>query len=314
MFLKRLFAFIPKDEFSKALNMFNSGEHRKALAKFEELRTLAGPAGDVDRGTLDLYTCEAHVALSREFLDAGDRDAATREMETAVKIKPQFADLHYKLGVLYVDAERLAEAAACFRTSLGINNKFFRARINLSSVLRRAGDADAAIQEAQAARHSCPNFYREALDSLITALRTGDEADVSRLYSEMIDERPSSAQISKELAVEAIQNGNSDEAIRELKKALALKPDYPDLHNYLGIAYGNNGMVDDAVHEFEIALKINPYYAKARLNLALLYYENNRFDEAQAQLDQVLSVQPENQLANNLLRELKMVSGGKTAE
>jgi tetratricopeptide (TPR) repeat protein len=311
MFLKRLFAFIPKDEFSKALNLFNSGEHRKALTKFEELRALAGKADDVDRATLDLYACEAHVALSREYLDGGDQDTATREMEAAVAIKPQFADLHYKLGVLYVEAERLSEAAACFRTSLGINNKFFRARINLSSVLRRAGDADAAIQEAMAARHSCPNFYREALDGLVTALRTGDEADVSRLYSEMIDERPSSAQISKELAVEAIQNGNTDEAIRELKKALALKPDYPDLHNYLGIAYGNNGMVDDAVHEFEIALKINPYYAKARLNLALLYYENNRYDEAQAQLDQVLSVQPTNQLANNLLHELKLVSGGK---
>jgi len=114
-----------------------------------------------------------------------------------------------------------------------------------------------------------------------------------------------------ELAVEAIQNGNMDEAIRELKKAIALKPDYPDLHNYLGIAYGNNGMIDDAVHEFEIALKINPYYLKARLNLALLYYENTRYDEAHAQLDEVLKVQPDNQLANNLLHELRMVAEGK---
>jgi tetratricopeptide (TPR) repeat protein len=314
MFLKRLFAFIPKDEFSKALNLFNSGEHRKALAKFQELQALADQAGDVDRATLDLYTCEAHVALSREFLDAGDHDTATREMEAAVAIKPQFADLHYKLGVLYTQNSRFSEAARCFRTSLAINNKFFRARVSLSMVLRQAGESESAIQEAMGARHSCPNFYRENLDALVVALRTGDEAEITRLYGEMIDERPSSAQISKEMAVDAIQNGNTDEAIRELKKALALKPDYPDLHNYLGIAYGNNGMVDDAVHEFEIALKINPYYSKARLNLALLYYENNRYDEAQAQIDQVLSVQPDNQLANNLLQELKAVSGGKTGK
>jgi Flp pilus assembly protein TadD len=311
MFLKRLFAFIPKDEFSKALNLFNSGEHRKALAKFQELQQLAKEAGEVDQATLDLYTCEAHVALSRELGAAGDLDGATGEMEAAVALKPGFADLHYRLGTLYLQRDRFADAARCFRTSLGINNKFFRARITLSMVLRRSGDAEAAIQEAVASRHSCPNFYRENLDALVTALRTSDDAEVARLYGEMIDERPSSAQISKELAVEAIQNGNTDEAIRELKKALALKPDYPDLHNYLGIAYGNNGMVDDAVHEFEIALKINPYYSKARLNLALLYYENNRYDEAQAQIDQVLSVQPDNQLANNLQQELKAVSGGK---
>jgi tetratricopeptide (TPR) repeat protein len=73
-------------------------------------------------------------------------------------------------------------------------------------------------------------------------------------------------------------------------------------------------MVDDAVHEFEISLKINPYYLKARLNLALLYYENSRYDEAQAQLDLVLKVQPDNQLANNLLHELRLVGGGNPAQ
>ncbi len=311
MFLKRLFAFIPKDEFSKALNLFNAGEHRKALAKFQELQVLARNASDVDRSTLDLYTCEAHAAISRERLEAGDIDGAAREMEAAVAIKPQFADMQYKLGVLYAQLGRDAEAVGCLRAALAINNKFFRARVHLSKVLRQSGDMESAVAEAVGARHSCPNFYREALDGLVTAMRSGDEGKVAGYYSELLVERPSSAEISKEIAVDAIQNGNLDEAIRELKKAIALKPDYPDLHNYLGIAYGNNGMTDDAVHEFEVALKINPYYSKARLNLALLYYENNRYDEAQAQIEQVLSVQPNNQLANNLQLELKAVMGGK---
>jgi Tfp pilus assembly protein PilF len=58
-------------------------------------------------------------------------------------------------------------------------------------------------------------------------------------------------------------------------------------------------------------LKINPYYIKARLNLALLYYENSRYEEAQVQLDEVLAVQPDNNLANNLLHELRAVTDGK---
>lgn len=311
MFLKRLFAFIPKDEFSKALNLFNSGEYRKALGRFQEIQAVAGQSGDIDRATLDLYTCEAHVALAAEFDQAGDLGSSLREMEAAVSIKPMFADLHYKLGALYVRKHQLDDACNCFRNSLDINNKFFRSRIYLSKILLEVGDKDGAIREAVASKLSCPNFYRESLDALVVALRGNHDEDIVKLFSEMIEERPSSAQISKELAVEAIQNGNMDEAIRELKKSIALKPDYPDLHNYLGIAYGNSGMVDDAVHEFEVALKINPYYAKARLNLALLYYENSRFDEAQAQIDHVLKVQPDNQLANNLLSELRAVTSGK---
>jgi protein O-GlcNAc transferase len=314
MFLKRLFAFIPKDEFSKALNLFNSGEYRKALGRFQEIQAIAGQSGDIDRATLDLYTCEAHVALAKEFEHAGDLDGAVREMEAAVSIKPMFADLHYKLGALYARRNRYEEACNCFRNSLDINNKFFRARIYLAKMLRDTGDREAAVRETVGCKLSCPNFYRENLDTLIVALRTENAEEVARLFAELIEERPSSAQISKELAVEAIQNGNMEEAIRELKKAIALKPDYPDLHNYLGIAYGNSGMLDDAVHEFEVALKINPYYAKARLNLALLYYENNRLEEAHAQIDHVLKVQPDNQLANNLLHELRTVAAGKTGK
>src|SRR5512145_2093680 len=101
MFLKRLFTFIPKSEFSRALNLFNSGEYQRALAKFEELQEMAADAGDVDRATLDLYTCEAHVALAQQAGNHGHTEAAIREMEEAVRIKPMFADLHYKLGVLY---------------------------------------------------------------------------------------------------------------------------------------------------------------------------------------------------------------------
>jgi len=309
MFLKRLFNFIPKSEFSKALGLFNTGQYRKALKKLEELREVSEQHEDVDRSSLDLYTCEAHVALGKECAASGDIDGAISELEMAVQIKPMFADLHYILGRFYAQRKRLDDAESSFRQSLEVNNKFFRARVHLSYVLFRRGSNADAVAELLASKLSCPNFYRDSLDRLIQLLRSGENReDTETNYHELLEERPSSAQIGKELAVEAIQNGDNDEAIRELKKAIALKPDYPDLHNYLGIAYGNKGMVDDAVQEFEISLKINPYYLKARLNLALLYYENDRFEEAQSQLDEVLAVQPDNQLANNLLAELRALA------
>jgi Flp pilus assembly protein TadD len=312
MFLKRLFNFIPKSEFSKALGMFNTGQHRKALKKFEEMRAVSGRHADVDASTLDLYTCEAHVALSKEYAAVGNLDDAIREMQAAVAIKPMFADLHYNLGKYQVQKGSLDEAEKSFRSSLDVNNKFFRARVHLAYILHQRDRGTDAAAELMASKLSCPNFYRDILDDLMHILRAGEPApQTEELFHELLEERPSSAQISKELAIEAIQNGDNEEAIRELKKAIALKPDYPDLHNYLGIAYGNNGMVDDAVQEFEIALKINPYYLKARLNLALLYYENDRYVEAQAQLDEVLAIQPDNQLANNLLSELKALADEK---
>jgi Tfp pilus assembly protein PilF len=199
-----------------------------------------------------------------------------------------------------------------FKSALEINEKFFKARVNLAQILMLMGDDTEAVKELETAKQFCPNFYRTELNDLIQAVRIkSSEDELAVFFHNITEEQPSSSQISRELAIEYIQNGHNTEAIRELKKSISFQPDYPDLHNYLGIAYGNSGMVDDSIEEFETALKINPYYIKARLNLALVMYENGRYPEARSNIDAVLNVQPENQLANNLLKELETIGERK---
>jgi Flp pilus assembly protein TadD len=296
MFLKRVFSFIPKNEFSHALDSFNRGDYSKALRRFEALLNDEKARETLDIQTIELYTCESHVGLSKQHSDSGRMDAAIGEMEQAVALKPHFADLRYNLACLYVLKSDHEQAARHLRKALEINPKFFKARIHLAQALLHCNDTGGALHELSLADGNCPSFYREKLNDLFQALRVrGGDESTDRLFTEILEERPSSSQLSKELAVEAIQNGNNTEAIRELKKAIALHADYPDLHNYLGIAYGNSGMLDDSIEEFETALKINPYYMKARLNLALALYEKGHF------------ANPHNQLAINLLSELKAI-------
>jgi Flp pilus assembly protein TadD len=312
MFLKRFFKFVPRNEYSRALDLFNDGHHKKALRVFEEL--LAQHAGDqeLDISTIELYACESHVALSRERLNEGKLEEATAEMGKAVALKPDFADLRYNLGKLLADASRSDEAKEHFLHALKINPKFFKAKINLAQTHFVTGEREKAVERLETACDDCPSFYRENLSRLVQMIRIGDqEENVKQAFHEILEDRPSSAQVRREIAVQAIQNGDYAEAIRELKKAIAANPDYPDLHNYLGIAYGNSGMADDSVEEFETALKVNPYYLKARLNLALALYDQGRYAEAQNHIERVLSVQPENLLAQNLLAEVKIFSDRK---
>lgn len=307
MFLKRFFKFIPRNDYSRALDLFNEGHYGKALKRFEELLARSRDGEELDVATVELFACESHVALSRERRNAGDLDGAISEMEAAVALKPNFADLRFNLGGLYMDAARYGDAKKHFSRALEINPKFFKAAVNLGRAEFSLGDHAKARDALAKADSNCPNFYRENLGDLTQMLRINAEAEsIEKAFHELLEERPSSAQISREVAVEAIQNGNYSEAIRELKKAIAIKPDYPDLHNYLGIAYGNSGMTDDGIEEFETALKINPYYIKARLNLALAQYDAGRYVEAHNHIERVLSVQPENELARNLLSELKV--------
>lgn len=310
MFLKKLFNFIPKNEFSRALDDFNRGEYTKAFKKFEALLADERARASLDVQTVELYACEAQVGLSKQYSAAGNTDSAIDALEKAVALKPHFADLRYSLGVLYEANEQFDRAAEHLRKALEINPKFFKARIHLAMVRLKQHDHTEASTELAQIGDSCPQFYREKFNELMQAVRlSGSEEETLALFHDILEERPSSSELSKELAIDAIQNGNNTEAIRELKKAIAIHADYPDLHNYLGIAYGNSGMIDDSIEEFEIALKINPYYLKARLNLALALYEKGHFAEAHTHLARVLEVQPDNQLANNLLSEIKTVTG-----
>lgn len=312
MFLKRFFKFVPRNEYSRALDLFNDGHHKKALRVFEELLTRHAGEHEVDIDTVELYACESHVALSKERLNDGGLDEAIVEMEKAVELKPNFADLRFNLGRLLVDASRLDEAKEHFLHALTINPKFFKSKISLARAQFISGERELAVERLETARDDCPSFYRENLDHIVQMIRLGhDDAAVKQAFHEILEDRPSSAQVRREVAVQAIQNGDYAEAIRELKKAIVVNPDYPDLHNYLGIAYGNSGLADDAVEEFETALKINPFYLKARLNLALALYDQGRYGEAHTHIERVLSVQPENQLARNLLAEVKVVCDRK---
>lgn len=312
MFLKRFFRFVPRNEYSHALDLFNDGHYKKALRILDELMARQGSDPELDIDTIQLYACESHVALGKQRLNDGKLRDAIAEMEKAVALKPKFADLRYTLAGLLGDAARFEEAKDHLARALEVNPKFFKAKISLARAEYVTGDRTRAMEILASGREDAPSFYRENVDHLIQMIRMGDDdAAVKQAFHEVLEDRPSSAQVRREIAIQAIQNGDFGEAIRELKKAIAVNADYPDLHNYLGIAYGNSGMADDAVEEFEIALKINPYYLKARLNLALALYDQGRYAEAQNHIERVLAVQPDNQLARNLLAEIRVVSDGK---
>ncbi len=71
MFLKRVFNFIPKNEFSHALDSFNRGDYPKALRKFEALLADETARDNLDVQTIELYTCEAHVGMSKHHSENG---------------------------------------------------------------------------------------------------------------------------------------------------------------------------------------------------------------------------------------------------
>jgi len=309
MFSERFLRFIPRNGLKKALSYFNNGDYQKACKEFESyLSHMALEGRSQDQEMIRMYMVESYLEHAKASSREGRIKDAVRALEKAVELQPRYADVHASLGAYYAKLGRIEDARTCFKRALEINPGFLKARIMLAKSYSDHGEPALALEELETSLSAVPMFFVDQVKELVQLIRSNASTDDRNdLFDRLLEEKPSSAQVSKQIALEAIQNGEYESASAELKKALSVTPHYPDLHNLLGIAYANRGMTDDAIVEFETALKINPDYLKARLNLALALYEKGARDESLRNLEMVLELDPENELAVNLFRELQPV-------
>lgn len=310
MFIHRFIRMIPKSGQKKALGFFNRGQYKKACSEFEECMSAEGGAfGGQDQEMVRMYMIESYIEYSKILSSEGNFKEAAKQLERAIAIQPGYADVQYNLGCFYQKLGRQEDSRARFIAALDINPKYFRARVMLAKSHLDDGQAGNALDALKTCLSSAPSFYIDQVKELIEAIKTGDSIEErENIFHSLLAERPSSAQVCKQIALEAIQNGDHEFAMTELKKSISMNPNYPDLHNLLGIAYANMGLIDDALLEFETSLKIHPDYLKALLNMALTLYEKSSHDEAMIYLEKVLKIDPENELAQNLLKELQPVA------
>jgi Tfp pilus assembly protein PilF len=309
MFIERFLRFLPKNNLKKAIGFFNKGDYRKACREFEEYLDGTGEFNTgKDQELIRMYMVESYIEYSKKLDNDGDTAAAAKELEKAIELQPKYADVHFGLGKLYEKTGNKVNAQESLKRALAINPNYFKARVMLARSYWFDAKYERSSEELINGISAAPAFFIGQVQDLNGLVKNDPEnEDIRDLFRKLLEERPSSSQVSKQLALESIQNGDYDFALAELKKALSLHPDYPDLHNMLGIAYANTGMTDDAIMEFETALKINPDYLKARLNLALSFYEKGAREEAKKNLETVLRLDPENELARNLKNELSPV-------
>ncbi len=310
MFIDRFVGLLPRNTLKKALEHFNKGDYRRACAEFEAYAAKR----DIDQSGQEqemvrMYMVEAYIGHAKELASGRKYSEAAEQLEKAIAVEPGYADVHYNLACLYDAAGITDKAERELRTAVAINPDFFKARVMLAKTQNDTGCNEKAAEELSDFLKVAPAFCIEHVKELIRLLRKDSDPERrEELFHHILEERPSSSQVSKQISLEAIQNGDYDFALNELKKALSVNPDYPDLHNLLGIAYANKGMTDDAVVEFETALKIHPNYLKAHLNIALTLYEKDAREKAMIHLEKVLTLDPENELARNLLNELQPVA------
>jgi tetratricopeptide (TPR) repeat protein len=154
----------------------------------------------------------ARVSLGFEYSARGLAAEAARQFEEARALRPQYPDVRYNLGLLYLDMERQDDALEEFRASLNANPNYLFARNSLAFALFKGGEFDSALRE-----------YRNVLAGGLC-----------------------SSDILVNMGIIYREKGNLKKAIEALDKALSLNPGYAPAYYQLGLAYQAKGQKEKA--------------------------------------------------------------------
>jgi tetratricopeptide (TPR) repeat protein len=222
---------------------------------------------------------EAYTRGRRSF-ERGDEDAALDAFRILLSSKPDFADVHYMVGVLLDRRGDQDAAIESLRAAISLNPSYAEALLALASVHERGGDFDRSCDFAERAASVSPPHI-SGIDATTRGKLANLQAAVADAYAEV---------------------GEYREAIEAYRKALDRCPDYHDIRYRLGVALRQGGLPHKAEQEFKRVLRGNSKLLDANLQLGLTYYSQGRTTDAVAQWQHVLEQDHEREEARMYIR------------
>jgi Flp pilus assembly protein TadD len=219
----------------------------------------------------------------------------------ALEHAPTSPELHHFVGTAFAEAGAFEQADAELREALRLRPNFFEAIYDLGILMDRRGETDAAIaylREAARLRPKDAMTHRSLGEVLV---KQGQVDEAIALYREAITVRPNFAGLRFNLGVALVRQRRTGEAINELTKALELQPWYAEARAALGGAFVLQGRQDEAVVEYQKALELAPDQSAWRINLGLALAQLGRSAEAVAQLREAIRRDRQNPETHHVL-------------
>ena len=209
--------------------------------------------------------------------------------------------MHYQIGALLVRTGRLEEAIDAFRKARELQPDAPDLALALADALMRAGQNDAALEQADAAialARNEPPVDRAAayeMGARVALARTDTEAatkyaeeahqaDPSRPVPQFVRGRVLYEQGAYADAAAAFQEG-----VTAAAKSGAI---LPDLHLYLGESFVHLDKYAEAESQYREELRAFPRNLQAYASLAMLYRASNRDDDVEDVLNELVTETP----------------------
>ncbi|MBC8116397.1 MAG: tetratricopeptide repeat protein, partial [Candidatus Saccharimonas sp.] len=303
----------PKERLAVAREHFQKGRYGEAL---EILDSLAKDvAKDVDAVELAKARCEALLAQ-------GERDAAERILNEAIKAHEDAAELHGLLAMIHFERGRYDAADASVAQALKLDSNQLQARLIQAHLWTERGE----IAKADTGYRWFVRYYNsqqpnEAEPLLFVGEGAAQYArwhSVAQIFDFCVNTVAKDALKADKQCWQAhqltgrllLEKYNRAQGIPELKAALAINPNAADVHVLLAQSAVGEYNWDEVEDEAKRALEIAPKTPGALRALAeaKLYFRDA--DAAEKLLAEAMEINPVDQETLALVATLRMLQDG----
>ena len=219
---------------------------------------------------LNPNNADVHARLGAILGSTGASDKARKHLIRAIELRPDDSRSHRNLGI-EMELQRMYPAAmARYRQALRIDPKFVEAKISLALVLTRLGN------------------HKEAEGHLSDAIRTRPDDHILRYFRGRTMRK----------------QGKMPEAVKEYRKALSIRPDHMASRFELGQVLVNENQAAEAEEHFAIAIKNKPKAPNLHFFLGLSLARQKKPDRAADAFRKELSIQPNHPYAHSELAKV----------
>jgi tetratricopeptide (TPR) repeat protein len=273
--------------FEPALALARVGQLREAIEAISAALAGAGESGP-QRGAAALALAE----VARLAEAAGALEIAAQALDTALRLAPRYADLHYQRACLLILQQQRAQARRALEEALKINPRYVAARLELALLDAREGllaESLASLRALEQERRvEEPRAFQRGLKSLARA--DWEEAGALLKSALKITDPVVDRALDEHHAL--VARGDHAQALHALRDAVTAHPGYPDLHYLLGSSELEAGMSDDAIASLARALTLHPDFHAARIQLARAFEALGDLVQAGEQVALVLREDP----------------------
>ncbi|HVV00952.1 MAG TPA: tetratricopeptide repeat protein, partial [Verrucomicrobiae bacterium] len=206
----------------------------------------------------------ALASLAHDYTEHKEVRQAHQCLKESLEIDPNF-DLAWKqLSGVLKDENKLVEAAAAARRSIGINGKSFGAYASLGQIEMESGKTNEAMANYAIALKLKPD-YADGHYNLANALaRAGDFRGAGEHFAKAAEYDPASPDAHNNYGYVLMREGNYSAAEREFRETIRLRPASWKSHYGLAEVLRHGGDAGRAIAELEETVREKPDFAPAR--------------------------------------------------